>query len=175
VSEGSGRPLPGGHAENGNVMNISELLIPERIACCPQIGSKKRLLETISELLARKVPQLGKNEIFNSLISREKLGTTGLGRGVAIPHGRLGGLQRPVCAFIKLEQPIEFDALDGQPVDLVFALIVPEDSSDDHLQILSAIAALFSSPAFCSRLRECGDDACLFQLLTQRDAQQKTA
>jgi PTS system nitrogen regulatory IIA component len=165
VSEGSGRPLPGGHAENGNVMNISELLIPERIACCPQIGSKKRLLETISELLARKVPQLGKNEIFNSLISR----------GVAIPHGRLGGLQRPVCAFIKLEQPIEFDALDGQPVDLVFALIVPEDSSDDHLQILSAIAALFSSPAFCSRLRECGDDACLFQLLTQRDAQQKTA
>ena len=156
-------------------MNISELLIQERVTCCPPIGSKKRLLENISELLARKQPQLSKNEIFNSLISREKLGTTGLGRGVAIPHGRLGGLRRPVCAFIRIEQPIEFDALDGQPVDLVFALIVPEDSTDEHLQILSTIAALFSNPAFCSRLRECGDDACLFRLLTQPETQQKSA
>ena len=156
-------------------MNISELLIQERVTCCPPIGSKKRLLENISELLARKQPQLSKNEIFNSLISREKLGTTGLGRGVAIPHGRLGGLRRPVCAFIRIEQPIEFDALDGQPVDLIFALIVPEDSTDEHLQILSTIAALFSNPAFCSRLRECGDDACLFRLLTQPETQQKSA
>jgi PTS system nitrogen regulatory IIA component len=156
-------------------MNISQLLIEERVACCPQIGSKKRLLENLSELLARKLPQLSRNEVFNSLLSREKLGSTGLGRGVAIPHGRLGGLQRPVCAFVKLEQPIEFDALDGQPVDLVFALIVPEDSTDEHLQILSTIAALFSDPGFCSGLRECGDDACLFRRLTEPEAQQKTA
>jgi PTS system nitrogen regulatory IIA component len=156
-------------------MNISELLIQERVSCCPQIGSKKRLLESISELLARKLPQLSKNEIFNSLISREKLGSTGLGRGVAIPHGRLGALERPVCAFIKLDQAIEFDALDGQPVDLVFALIVPEDSNEEHLQILSGIAALFSNPAFCSSIRECRNDACLLQQFTHRDAQQKTA
>lgn len=156
-------------------MNISDLLIPERIMCCPQIGSKKRLLESISELLARKVPQLSRIEIFDSLVSREKLGSTGLGKGVAIPHGRLNALQRPVCAFIRLEEPVEFDALDGQPVDLVFALIVPESSTDEHLQILSSIAALFSNPAFCSRLRECSDDTCLFQLLTQQETQQKTA
>jgi PTS system nitrogen regulatory IIA component len=156
-------------------MNISDLLIPERIMCCPQIGSKKRLLESVSELLARKVPQLSRIEIFDSLISREKLGSTGLGKGVAIPHGRLSALQRPVCAFIRLEQPVEFDALDGQPVDLVFALIVPENSTDEHLQILSAIAAVFGNAAFCSRLRECGDDTCLYQLLTQRETQQKTA
>jgi len=162
-------------AGDGNTMNISELLIQERISCCPQIGSKKRLLENISDLLAKKAPQLSRNEIFDSLINREKLGSTGLGKGVAIPHGRLGALQRPVCAFIKLDQPIEFDALDGQPVDLVFALLVPADSTDEHLQILSAIATLFSNPGFCSRLRECGDDACLFQLLTHRDVQQKTA
>ena len=156
-------------------MNISDFLIQERVSCCPQVGSKKRLLESISELLARKAPQLSKNEIFDSLISREKLGSTGLGKGVAIPHGRLSGLERPVCAFIKLDQPIEFDALDGQPVDLVFALIVPENSTDEHLQILSSIAALFSNPAFCSRIRECRNDACLLQELTHRDPQQKTA
>jgi PTS system nitrogen regulatory IIA component len=156
-------------------MNISEILIQERVACCPQIGSKKRLMEGISELLARKLPQLSRNEIFDSLISREKLGSTGLGKGVAIPHGRLSGLQRPACAFIRLDRPVEFDALDGEPVDLVFALIVPEDSTDEHLQILSAIAALLGNPGFCARLRECGDDACLFQLLTRQEAQQKTA
>jgi PTS system nitrogen regulatory IIA component len=156
-------------------MNISELLIQERVSCCPQVGSKKRLLEHISELLAKNAPQLSRNEIFDSLISREKLGSTGLGKGVAIPHGRLSALQRPVCAFIKLDQPIEFDAVDGLPVDLVFGLIVPEDSTDDHLQILAGIAALFSNPAFCNAVRECGNDACLLQLLTQRDVQQKTA
>jgi PTS system nitrogen regulatory IIA component len=156
-------------------MNISDLLIQERVSCCPQIGSKKRLLEDISELLARNAPQLSKVEIFDSLINREKLGTTGMGKGVAIPHGRLSLLERPVCAFIKLDQPIEYDALDGQPVDLVFALIVPENSTEEHLQILSAIAALFSNPAFCSSIRDCRNDACLLQLLTRQDAQQMTA
>ena len=156
-------------------MNISELLIQESVSCCPQVGSKKRLLEHISELLARNVPQLSRNEIFDSLIFREKLGSTGLGKGVAIPHGRLSALERPLCAFIRLDTPIEFDALDGLPVDLVFALIVPENSTDDHLKILAGIAALFSNQAFCSAIRECSTDACLLQLLTHRDVQQKTA
>lgn len=156
-------------------MNISELINQDRVLCCPQIGSKKRLLENISELFARNAPQLSKNEIFNCLITREKLGSTGLGKGVAIPHGRMTGLERPVCAFIKLDQPIEFDAADGQPVDLIFALIVPEDSTEEHLQILSGIATLFGSPAFCSGIRDCKNDACLLQLLSHRDVQQKTA
>jgi PTS system nitrogen regulatory IIA component len=156
-------------------MNICELLSQERVSCRPQVGSKKRLLENISELLARNLPQLSRNEIFDSLNSREKLGSTGLGRGVAIPHGRLAALVRPVCAFIKLDQPVEFDALDGQPVDLVFALIVPESSTEEHLQILSGIATLFSNPAFCSSIRDCRNDACLLQLFTHRDVQQKTA
>ena len=156
-------------------MNITELLIQERVSCCPQVGSKKRLLEHLSELLARNVPQLSRNEIFDSLITREKLGSTGLGKGVAIPHGRLTGLERPLCAFIRLDEPVEFDAADGQPVDLVFALIVPENSTEEHLQILAGIAALFSNPAFCSAMRDCSNDACLLQLLTNRDVQQKTA
>ena len=156
-------------------MNISELINQDRVLCCPQIGSKKRLLENISELFARNAPQLSRNEIFNSLISREKLGSTGLGNGVAIPHGRMAGLERPVCAFVKLDQPIEFDAADGQPVDLIFALIVPEDSTEEHLQILSSIATLFGSPAFCGGIRDCKNDACLLELLSHRDVQQKTA
>jgi PTS system nitrogen regulatory IIA component len=156
-------------------MNISELINQDRVLCCPRIGSKKRLLENISELLASNAPRLSRNEIFNSLISREKLGSTGLGKGVAIPHGRMAGLERPLCAFIKLDQPIEFDAADGQPVDLIFALIVPEDSTEEHLQILSSIATLFGNPAFCSGIRDCNNDACLLQFISHRDVQQKTA
>jgi PTS system nitrogen regulatory IIA component len=156
-------------------MTIAELIDPDRVLCCPDIGSKKKLLEQISELLAKNIPQLSRNEIFDSLLNREKLGSTGLGKGVALPHGRMGSLDRPVCAFIKLGKPVEFDAADGQPVDLIFALLVPEDSTEEHLQILSSIAELFSNQAFCSRLNNCKSDACLFQLFTQREAQQISA
>ena len=89
--------------------------------------------------------------------------------------GRLTALERPLSAFLRLDKPIEFDAADGQPVDLVFALIVPENSTDEHLQILAGIAALFSNPSFCSAVRDCSNDACLLELLTRRDGQQKTA
>ena len=156
-------------------MTIAELIDPERVLYCPDIASKKKLLEQISELLAKDIPLLSRNEIFDNLLNREKLGSTGLGKGVALPHGRMGSLDRPVCAFIKLEKPVEFDAADGQPVDLIFALLVPEDSTEEHLQILSSIAELFSNQAFCSRLNNCKSDACLFQLFTQREAQQISA
>jgi PTS system nitrogen regulatory IIA component len=156
-------------------MKFSELITPDRVLCCPQLTSKKRLLESISELLARNVPQHSRNEIFDSLISREKLGSTGLGKGVAIPHARMSALEQPVCAFIKLDHPVEFDASDGQPVDLLCALIVPEHSTDDHLQILSSIAMLFGDQAFCSRIRDCTNETCLYQLLSQGNVQQKSA
>ena len=115
-------------------MNITDLLIPERVTCCHDVGSKKRLLEYISELLANSSLKLSQNDIFNALLSREKLGSTGLGKGVAIPHGRMTSLEKPVCAFVKLDTPIDFDASDGQPVDLIFTLLVPEDSTEEHLQ-----------------------------------------
>lgn len=153
-------------------MNIAELIVPERVAYCPQIGSKKRLLEHISELLARDTPMLTWDEIFNSLINREKLGSTGLGKGVALPHGRIGTLDKPVCAFVRLGEPIEFDAADGEPVDLVFALLVPEESTEEHLQVLSSIAELFSRAAFCTSMRHCESDNCLYRLLNQQENQQ---
>ena len=153
-------------------MNISELITPECVLCCPEIGSKKRLLEQISELLARMAPQHSQTEIFESLINREKLGSTGLGKGVAIPHGRMAVLDQPICAFIKLDTPVDFDATDEQPVDLIFALLVPEDSTEEHLQILSSVAELFSNEGFCASMRQCTTDECVYQLLNHQEAQQ---
>lgn len=156
-------------------MNISELIDSERVLCCPEIASKKRLIEIVSDLLAVNLPQLSAQEIFESLINREKLGSTGLGKGVAIPHGRMHGLEKPVCAFIRLEQAIDYDAADNQPVDLVFALLVPEESTEEHLQVLSMIAELFSDQDLCSGVRNCETGDCLVQILNHREARQISA
>jgi len=147
-------------------MNITDLLNPERVVCRDDVGSKKRLLEQLSELLASSSPDLSQNEIFDALLNREKLGSTGLGNGVAIPHGRMATLKQPVCAFIKLATPVDFDAADGQPVDLIFALLVPEDSTEEHLQVLSTIAEIFSNTGICTALRTCETGSCLLEQLS---------
>ena len=152
-------------------MNITDLLTRERIQCCADIGSKKRLFERLGELLAGDSGVLSRNEIFDALINREKLGSTGLGKGVAIPHGRLASLERPLCAIIKLAEPIDFDATDNQPVDLVFALLVPEDSTEEHLQVLSTIAEVFSNSDVCSALRECETQGCIYEQLRHWEMQ----
>jgi PTS system nitrogen regulatory IIA component len=147
-------------------MNIADLLSPERVLSCKDIVSKKRLLEQLSALLAGSSLQLSRHEIFDALLNREKLGSTGLGKGVAIPHGRMAGLERPLCAFVKLDSPVDFDAADDQAVDLVFSLLVPEDSTEEHLQVLSTIAEIFSNPGVCTALRQCTDNDCILgQLL----------
>ena len=144
-------------------MNITDLLNPERVLCRKDVGSKKRLLEQLSELLAGSSPSLSQNEIFDALLNREKLGSTGLGKGVAIPHGRMATLEQPVCAFIKLTTPLDFDASDGQAVDLIFTLLVPEDSTEEHLQVLSTIAEIFSNTGICTALRACETGDCLLE------------
>ena len=156
-------------------MNITDLLIPERVTCCDDVGSKKRLLEYISELLAGSSPELVQSDIFNTLINREKLGSTGLGKGVAIPHGRMASLEKPVCAFVKLANPVDFDATDGQPVDLIFTLLVPEDSTEEHLQVLSTIAEIFSNAGISMALRQCDTDSCLLEQLCQWEARRISA
>jgi PTS system nitrogen regulatory IIA component len=156
-------------------MNITDLLMPDRVTCREDVGSKKRLLEYISELLASSSPELVQNEIFNGLVNREKLGSTGLGKGVAIPHGRIASLERPVCAFVKLASPVDFDATDGQAVDLVFALLVPEDSTEEHLQVLSTIAEIFSNAGISMALRQCDTDSCLLEQLCQWEARRISA
>ncbi|TCK17555.1 phosphotransferase IIA-like nitrogen-regulatory protein PtsN [Thiogranum longum] len=135
-------------------MHIAKLLDPERIACQQEGSSKKRALETLSKLLASGLPDFTDGEIFDSLIGRERLGSTGLGKGVALPHGRMSGLDTPIAALLTLEKGIDYDAIDNQPVDLLFALLVPEESTDEHLKILALLAEMFSNADFCSQLRK---------------------
>ena len=149
--------------------------MPDRVSCRDDLGSKKRLLEYVSELLAGSSPKLTQNEIFDALINREKLGSTGLGKGVAIPHGRMASLERPVCAFVKLATPVDFDATDGQAVDLIFTLLVPEDSTEEHLQVLSTIAEIFSNAGISKALRQCDTGSCLLEQLCQWEARRISA
>jgi PTS system nitrogen regulatory IIA component len=147
-------------------MLISDLLSPERIRCDVQSSSKKRLLELISEELARDSDEFSKREIFESLCARERLGSTGLGNGVAIPHGRVKGSQHVRASFIRLKKPVAFDAADGEPVDLLFCLAVPEDCGEDHLKLLAQVAELFSDPEVLRQLREAETPGRLLQLLS---------
>jgi PTS system nitrogen regulatory IIA component len=154
-------------------MHIAELLSTGRIRCQAQGSSKKHSLEMLSSLLASSLPDFSNGELFDSLIGRERLGSTGLGRGVALPHGRLNGLHEPLAAFMTLETGIDYDAIDRQPVDLLFALLVPEESTEEHLQILAQLAGMFNDRDFCTALRSCsGSQQCLDQF-TNRDAYQK--
>jgi PTS system nitrogen regulatory IIA component len=156
-------------------MDISSLLTPERVVCCQESSSKKRTLEQLSQLLAASAPNVAPEEIFEALIGRERLGSTGLGQGVAIPHGRMGGLTEPVGAFMHLEAGIDFDAIDRRPVDLVFGLMVPAESTDEHLQLLAQLAQMFSDAAFCTRLREAHDSRRLYDLLHHWEPSRKLA
>ena len=147
-------------------MLISDLLSAERIRCDVQSSSKKRLLEVISEELARNSDEFSKREIFESLCARERLGSTGLGKGVAIPHGRVKGSRHVQASFIRLKKPLPFDAADGEPVDLLFCLAVPEDCGEDHLKLLAQVAELFSDPELLRELREAESSGRLLQLLS---------
>ncbi len=147
-------------------MLLSDLLSPERILCDVHSSSKKRLLETISKELARNGDDLRQREIFESLCARERLGSTGLGNGVAIPHGRVKSCQDIEATFICLKKPIAFDAIDGKPVDLLFAMMVPESCNEDHLKLLAQVAELFSDPKLLRELREAGSPGELLQLLS---------
>jgi PTS system nitrogen regulatory IIA component len=147
-------------------MLISDLLSPERIRLDVQSSSKKRLLELISEELARNSDEFSTREIFESLCARERLGSTGLGKGVAIPHGRVKGSKHVEASFIRLKKPLPFDAVDSQPVDLLFCLAVPEDCGEDHLKLLAQVAELFSDPDLLRQLREATTSGQLMQLLS---------
>lgn len=151
-------------------MHITELLDPARIACQQSSGSKKRSLEILSRLLADALPELTEGEIFDSLINRERLGSTGLGKGVALPHGRMQGLSHPTGALLTLQEGVDFDAADQIPVDLMFALLVPEQSTDEHLQILARLAELFSDAEFCLQLRASPDGETAYRLFEQRES-----
>lgn len=133
------------------------LIEPNSISVDDPAPSKKRVLEHAARLLTANDDEPGTEQVFERLLDRERLGSTGLAGGVALPHARVPGIGRCRGAFLRLAEPVEFDALDGQPVDLVFALLVPEDATEAHLQLLAKLAAMFNDDGLRGRLR--GADA----------------
>ncbi|MEO5703088.1 MAG: PTS IIA-like nitrogen regulatory protein PtsN [Gammaproteobacteria bacterium] len=148
-------------------MKIGDLITPERISHGVKAASRKRVLEQLSCIIAAAQPQITQKDVFESLVARERLGGTGLGRGLALPHGRLKNLEKPLGAFVQLVSGVDFDANDKQPVDLLFALLVPEKSTDEHLQILATLAQMFSDRQLREQLRMAESSNALFDLLTQ--------
>jgi len=147
-------------------MQIIDLLTPSRVIVEVRASSKKRLLESLACLLDEHGTPETERAVFESLVRRERLGSTGLAHGVAIPHGRSAEVDRAAGAFIRLAEPLEFDSLDRQRVDLVFGLVVPEHFTDQHLMFLADLAELFSDPAMTARLRSAPDAATLYGILT---------
>ncbi|HEX5056062.1 MAG TPA: PTS sugar transporter subunit IIA [Gammaproteobacteria bacterium] len=146
-------------------MITGEILNPASIACRETAGSKKRVLEKISRLLA--APEgLNEIDVFDKLLERERLGSTGLGQGVAIPHCRLQHAHSAHVALMTLQAPVNFEARDGKPADIVFGLIVPEHCTETHLQILAKAAEMFSDAAFCARLRASANNEQLYELVS---------
>lgn len=136
---------------------LSDILSPSRTVCRVDGGSKKRLLETIAQTIADDQPNLDYATVLDQLIAREKLGSTGLGAGIAIPHCRVEHCPSPLGSLVSLENGIDFDAPDDAPVDLLFVLIVPAEEHQEHLDILATVARQFSKPEFCASLRAATD------------------
>lgn len=145
----------------------AELLSPGRVRCDEPLGSKKRAIERAAELLSPAVPGMTRVEIFDALVTRERLGSTGLGHGMALPHGRVTGVQAPVAACLTLASPIDYDAPDRQRVDVLFVLLVPRDCSDEHLRILSGLAEMFNDEALRGSLRAQTDPEALIRCLDE--------
>lgn len=147
-------------------MEISDLLIPDAVVTNLRSGSKKQSLQDLSKIAA---PLIGIDErkIFEILLERERLGTTGVGNGIAIPHGKLPGLKRLYGVFARLEKPIDFEAIDEQPVDLIFLLLAPESAGADHLKALARISRQLRDAVFCDKLRGSDSRDAVFALLTQ--------
>jgi PTS system nitrogen regulatory IIA component len=130
---------------------LAQLLSPETILLDLEVASKKRVFEQVG-LLFENRQGISRAQVFDSLFAREKLGSTGLGQGIAIPHGRIKGLKSAAAAFVRVRTPIPFDSPDGKPVTHIFVLLVPEQATEEHLQILSELAQLFSDKRFRDRL-----------------------
>ena len=149
------------------MIHIADTLSPQRIVSNARATSKKCALERLSSLVANDEAALLATEVFDSLVARERLGSTGIGHGVAIPHGRLGGLDHAVSAFMRFEEGVDFDAIDNEPVAYMFALLVPKDSNDEHLHLLAQLAKLFSNPVMREKLRLAANSEELYELLSK--------
>jgi len=142
---------------------IASLLPPDNVVADLDASSKKRVFEQVG-ILFENQQGIARSTVYDALFAREKLGSTGLGHGIAIPHGRIKGLKTPVGAFVRLQTAVQFDAPDGKPVGLIFVLLVPEAANEHHLQLLSELAQMFSDKDFRDRLATAADAAALHGL-----------
>ena len=145
------------------MFQLDKLLTPALTFCAVQGASKKRVIETASEKICAEHRELESAELYSNLLAREKLGSTALGEGIAIPHCRLSTCRSPVVALMTLQEPVDFDALDGAPVDILFFLTVPEEATQEHLNILAGLAQLLNEARFRDALRAAADRDALYR------------
>jgi PTS system nitrogen regulatory IIA component len=151
-------------------MEMSELLQPEAVISGLKASSKKQALQELARHAAQ-ITGVNDRRIFETLLERERLGTTGVGNGIAIPHGKLADFNRLYGVFARLDKPIDFDAIDEQPVDLIFLLLAPEGAGADHLKALARVSRLLRDTSVCEKLRGTDTADGLYMLLTQSEAQ----
>lgn len=150
-------------------MDLSSLISQDAVKVVSDVSSKKRLMQSISEM-AELLVDVPAPRIFEALQEREGLGPTGVGNGIALPHARLADVDKVIGAFVRLERPIDFDAADRQPVDLVFILLAPLESGVEHLKALALVSRTMRDAALCAKLRANSDASTLYALLTEGEA-----
>ncbi len=149
-------------SEDGKTVVLAH---PNRVLAAHRCGSKKQLLLDLAKVAAE-VAGVHERQVFDILVERERLGSTGMGQGVAIPHGKLPGLDRVIEVFARIEKPVDFESIDGQPVDLVYLLLAPAAAGADHLKALARVSRLLRDPATCAKLRGTDTEAALTSVLT---------
>ena len=145
------------------ITQLSRILSPNRCFAGITVDSRKRVLETISRACAADLDDVGPMDIFDCFIARERLGSTAMGKGVAIPHVRCCGIEQPMAVLLHLTDPVDYNAPDNEPVDLFFALLVPNEAEDEHVKILSKTAGMLNNTAFREKLRQAHSQQALYQ------------
>ncbi len=147
-------------------MNISDIMSEKSVLIDVKVSSKRELLQELASKAAE-MTGLDERTIFDTFLERENLGSTGFGGGTALPHGRFGGLDKVYAVFARLSSPLDFDAIDGKPVDLVFALLSPEGNGADHLTALAKMSRILKDEALCTKLRQAGKPVEIYALISQ--------
>jgi PTS system nitrogen regulatory IIA component len=147
-------------------MEIADLLTPDAVVSHLKAANKKQILQDLAHKAAG-LTGIAERRIFETLSEREKLGSTGMGQGIAIPHGRITGIEKMTGLFAQLDHPVDFDAMDDQPVDLVFLLLAPEGAGADHLKALARVSRVLRNQTVCEKLRAAANSAALYALLTE--------
>ena len=148
-------------------MPVLDFLDPDSVVPSLRARGKKQVLQDLAAHAVRRLPGLGDRTVFDTLLQRERLGSTGVGEGVAIPHGKLPGLDRLFGLFARFDRPVDFESLDGQPVDIAFLLLAPEGAGADHLKALAQVARVLREPGMLASIRAARDAGALYALVTR--------